>query len=139
MPEPSLADRVELVHLPLTPEFATEKRFADSRGEGHLILNDQTIRRVGLFTLQPGAGYRGGHVHHQRTEHLYVVSGRARAQFYCPATGESLELELKPGDRVRISPGVAHRFAASEPLTFVETSDQAYRKEDDLKAEFPEE
>ncbi len=138
MPEPSLAERVDLVHLAVTPEFATEKRFEDSRGEGHLILNDQPIRRVGLFTLQPGAGYRGGHMHHERTEHLYVVAGRALAQFYCPATGESLERELVPGDRVRVSPGVAHRFEALEPLTFVETSDRAYSVEDDVKADFPE-
>ena len=138
MPEPPLAQRVELVHLALSDQFATEKRFKDQRGEGHLILNDETVRRVGLFTLEPGQGYRGGHVHQAKLEYIYVVAGRGQAQFYCPASGERLELEIGAGDRLRIPPGVAHRFAARETITFVEMSDRAYQAEDDLKARFPE-
>jgi len=138
MPEPPLAARVELVHLPLSDEFATEKRFADSRGQGHLILNDAPVRRVGLFTLDPGTGFRGGHLHQRKGEYIYIAAGRGRAEFYCPASGERLELEIKAGDRLRIAPGVAHRFAAQESLTFVEMSDRAYEADDDLPASFPE-
>lgn len=138
-PPPPLATRVELVHLPVSDEFATEKRFRDSRGEGHLILNDTTVRRVGLFTLEPGAGWRGGHVHRSKGEYIYIAAGRGRAQFFCPATGERLDLAIKSGDRLHIAPGVAHRFSADEPLTFVEMSDRAYQAEDDLPAAFPEE
>ncbi|MCB2227428.1 MAG: cupin domain-containing protein [Desulfarculaceae bacterium] len=141
MPEPSpppLAARVELVHLPVSQEFATEKRFVDARGEGHLILNDATVRRVGLFTLEPGAGWRGGHVHRRKGEYIYIAGGKGRAQFYCPLSGERLELDVKAGDRLHIAPGVAHRFLAEETVTFVEMSDRAYQADDDLPAPWPE-
>ena len=142
MPEPSpppLAARVELVHLPMSDEFATEKRFMDARGEGHLILNDVAVRRVGLFTLEPGAGWRGGHVHRLKGEYIYLAGGRGRAQFWCPDTGERLEMAIQTGDRLRIPPGVAHRFLADETITFVELSDRAYDRQDDLAAAYPEE
>ncbi|MCF8034394.1 MAG: cupin domain-containing protein [Desulfarculaceae bacterium] len=138
MTEPPLAQRVELTHLAVSDEFAPEKRFTDARGEGHLILNDVPMRRVGLFTLNPGAGWRGGHWHRLRREYIYIVEGKGRAQFNCPATGERLELALEPGDRLRIEPGVAHRFLADETLTFVEVSDRAYSREDDMPVAFPE-
>lgn len=139
MPEPPLARRVQVVKLPLTPEFATEKRFTDSRGEGHLILNGPQVRRVGLFTLEPGTGYRGGHLHQKKSEYLYITSGRGRAEFFCPDTAERLDLEVEAGDRVLVPPGVAHRFAAWETITFVELSDRSYEAEDDVPARFPQE
>jgi L-fuculose-phosphate aldolase len=139
MPELPLAQRIEVVRLPLTSEFATEKRLTDSRGEGHLILNGPTVRRAGLFTLEPGAGYRGGHLHHGKSEYIYIAAGRGQAEFFCPATGERLEMELKAGDRLFITPGVAHRFSAQETLTFVELCDRPYEAEDDQAVDFDRE
>lgn len=139
MPERSLAQRVEVVKLPLTSEFATEKRFKDSRGQGHLILNGPAVRRVGLFTLEPGAGYRGGHLHQSKNEYIYIAAGRGIAELYCPATGERLDLEVEAGDRLFMPAGVAHRFSSQETITFVELSDRPYQAEDDLPADFAQE
>lgn len=139
MPELSLAQRVEVVLLPLTADFATEKRFADSRGEGHLILNGPAVCRVGMFTLLPGAGYRGGHVHKNKNEYIYIAAGRGKAELFCPVSGERLTLEVETGHRLLIPAGVAHRFVAQEPITFVELSDRPYQAEDDLPVEFAQE
>lgn len=139
MPELRLAQRVQVVKLPQTGEFATEKRFKDARGEGHLILNGPTIHRAGLFTLEPGAGYRGGHVHQSKNEYIYVAAGRGRAEFFCPATGERLEMQVEAGDRLFMPAGVAHRFFAQETITFVELSDRPYEAADDLPADFAQE
>ncbi|MCB2190674.1 MAG: cupin domain-containing protein [Deltaproteobacteria bacterium] len=139
MPETPLAQRIEVVKLPLTDEFATEKRFEDSRGQGHLILNGPTIQRVGMFTLEPGAGFRGGHLHKSKQEYIYIAAGQGTAEFFCPDTGERLELRVEAGDRLFIPPGVAHRFFAQETITFVELSDRPYQADDDLPAEFASE
>ena len=103
MPKLPLAQRVEVVKLPLASEFATEKRFKDSRGEGHLILNGPVVQRVGLFTLEPGAGYRGGHLHQSKNEYIYIAAGKGIAELYCPDTGERLDLEVEAGDRLFIA------------------------------------
>lgn len=139
MPELSLAQRVEVVKLPLTGEFATEKRFKDSRGEGHLILNGPQVHRAGMFTLEPGAGYRGGHVHQSKNEYIYIAAGRGTAELFCPATKERLEMQVEAGDRLFITAGVAHRFCAQETITFVELSDRPYEAGDDLPADFGQE
>ncbi|MBU1276015.1 MAG: cupin domain-containing protein [Proteobacteria bacterium] len=139
MPDLPLAQRVEVVSLPVSGEFATEKRFADSRGEGHLILNGPQVRRAGLFTLLPGAGCRGGHMHRSKNEYIYVAAGRGRAEFFCPHSGERLALEVEAGHRLYIPAGVAHRFTASQAMTFVELSDRPYQAEDDLPVEFAQE
>ncbi len=139
MSEEPLAQRVRVALLPLTSDFATEKRFRDSRGEGHLILNGPEVRRVGLFTLLPGTGHRGGHLHRAKNEYIYIVAGRGLAEFWSPESGERLSLELQAGHRLFMPAGVAHRFAALEPLTFVELSDRPYQAEDDLPVDFTRE
>jgi L-fuculose-phosphate aldolase len=129
---PPLVMRLELKHLPRTSDFAVEKIHQDARGQAHLIIDDRAIRRVCLLTLAAGSGYRGGHVHWQKSEGFYVYQGRAQAEMVCAQTGERLELELVAGDRLWIPAGIAHRFRALEDVTFVEFTDSPYRAEDDV-------
>ena len=133
---PHLEQRIELVELPLTAEFAVEKRHQDHRGEAHLIVDDRPLRRVAFLTLQKGAGHRGGHVHRHKHEGFYVVSGRALVELACAHTGERLELRLGPGARLWLPPGVAHRISALDDLAFVEFTDQPYDPDDDQPFEF---
>lgn len=130
--------RIEAKHLALTGEFATEKRWQDTRGEAHLIVNDRPLCRVCLLTLEPGAGYRGGHVHRHKHEGFYVVRGHALVELVCSITGERLSLEQEPGDRLWLPPEVAHRISASGPekLVFVEFTDRPYDQADDVPFEF---
>lgn len=131
-----LIERLQLTQLPETTEFRVEKIHRDGRGEAHLIVDDQPIRRLAVLTLNPGGGWRGRHVHRMKREGFYVLSGRARAEMVCADSGERLELTLEPGARLIIPPGVAHRFEALTPLTFVEFTDSPYRAADDQPFDF---
>ena len=130
--------RIETKHLAVTSDFVTEKRWQDQRGEAHLIVNDRPLCRVCFLTLEPGAGYRGGHVHRHKHEGFYVVQGHALVELVCSVTGERLNLEQEPGDRLWLPPGVAHRIYALGPetLTFVEFTDHPYDPADDVSFEF---
>ncbi|MCB2189699.1 MAG: class II aldolase/adducin family protein [Deltaproteobacteria bacterium] len=132
-----LAERVRVENLPLTDEFRYTKRYQDDRGEAHLILNGQAVRKVALMTLKPGTGFRGGHFHRIKTEGMYVVSGRIRYDLTCIRTGETAQLAMGPGDLLWMPVGVAHRLAALEEATLVELCDTPYDPADDLKFEFP--
>lgn len=129
----TLDRRIETKHLPITNEFLTEKRWQDKRGEAHLIVDDRSLCRVCYLTLEPGAGYRGGHSHKHKHEGFYVVKGRALVELVCSTTGERLSLEQEPGDRLWLPPGVAHRIFAPGPdkLEFIEFTDRPYDAEDD--------
>jgi L-fuculose-phosphate aldolase len=130
--------RIKAKHLPLTGEFLTEKRWQDQRGEAHLIVNDRQLCRLCLLTLEPGAGFRGGHVHWHKYEGFYVVQGHALVELVCAITGERLTLEQEPGDRLWLPPGVAHRIFAPGPdkLIFVEFTDRPYDPADDAPFKF---
>lgn len=131
-----LSQRFERVTIPLTSAFATEKRHSDARGHVHLIVDDKPLRRLGLLTLNVGAGYRGGHFHLRKHEGFYIVAGRARCELACVESGERLSFEVSEGTRLWIEPGVAHRFQALTPLTFIEFTDRSYESEDDRPYQF---
>lgn len=133
---PPLAERIRLDRLPLTGDFAVEKRHRDGRGEAHLIVDNAPIRRVALLSLEPGTGYRGAHVHRAKTEGFYLAKGRARVELVCAQSGERLTLELEEGDRLFLPPGIAHRIEALEPVWFVELVDRPYDPDDDAPFDF---
>lgn len=133
---PPLAERIERVTLPLTAGFAVEKRHADARGQAHLIINDRPLCRVCLLTLNVGAGHRGGHFHRHKHEGFYIAAGRALCELACVESGERLSFEAGLGERLWLPPGIAHRFTALEPLTFVEFTDRPYDAGDDLPFAF---
>lgn len=136
-PPPTSLDRMfSLEVLPETDGFAKEKRARDQRGQAHLIVDDLPLRRVCYLTLKPGAGYRGGHYHLAKNEWLYVAAGRARVELAAVHGGERRTLELGPGARLWLGPGVAHRLEALEELHLVEFTDSPYQAEDDRKFDF---
>lgn len=133
---PPLAKLCRLDRLEETPDFATEKRFSDARGEAHLIVNDLALRRVVYLTLKPDAGYRGGHYHTKKSEGLYVAQGKARVDLAGVASGERETLDLEVGHRLWLRPGVAHRVEALEELVLVEYTNQPYDADDDRVFDF---
>ena len=132
----SIKERISLTHLPLTREFSTQKRHRDERGTAHLILNGPLVRRVGFLTLRKGAGHRGGHWHRYKSEGLYLVEGKARVELVWVASGETLAVQMVPGDRLDIPPGLAHRIEALRDAQFVEYADKAYDPDDDIAFNF---
>jgi mannose-6-phosphate isomerase len=62
--------------------------------------------------------------HHQKTETICVVDGRARIDFGDDDTS-SETAELMPGDVIHLPAGVRHRVSATEDLLLVEASTAA--------------
>ncbi len=64
-----MTNKIEIEELPVTDRFLRRKRLIQDRGELALIEDGLTIRHLGFFSLEPGAGYfRGGHYHRKKTE-----------------------------------------------------------------------
>ena len=94
------------------------------------------LARVGILTLEPDAGHRGGHWHRHKCEGFYVFAGRARVELACPFTREKVELILDVGYRLWMRPLLAHRITALKPLTFLEFCDLPYDRDDDRPYDF---
>ena len=133
---PPLEERFDLVRLPVTTRFATEKIHRDARGEAHLVADGLPLARVGILTLEPGAGHRGGHWHRHKCEGFYVFAGRARVELACPFSHQKVELILDVGYRLWMRPLLAHRITALKPLTFLEFCDLPYDRDDDRAYDF---
>jgi L-fuculose-phosphate aldolase len=133
---PPLEERFDLVRLPVTTRFATEKIHRDARGEAHLVADGLPLARVGILTLEPDAGHRGGHWHRHKCEGFYVFAGQARVELACPFSHEKVELILDVGYRLWMRPLLAHRITALKPLTFLEFCDLPYDRDDDRPYDF---
>ena len=59
-----------------------------------------------------------------------------RVDLVCPHSGKGLSLELGPGDRLDLLPGLAHRIEALEDAAFVEYADRPYEPDDDIAFDF---
>lgn len=129
-----------IVNLPVTEEFRTEKRLIQDRGELHLIEDGNVFRHLGCFTLAPGPGrWRGGHVHARKTEIFYVMRGLIEIDCVDVESGERFLATLRPGDKARMSPELAHRFRAlpeGGEAIVVEYYENRYEKDDDMPYDF---
>jgi dTDP-4-dehydrorhamnose 3,5-epimerase-like enzyme len=92
-------------------------------GEFAQIANAEEVRFLAYLEFLEGPGLsRGSHYHEHKGEALFVMRGRIRARFADADTGETQELALEPGDLVRTSPRLAHRYEALEYAQAVEFS-----------------
>ncbi len=84
----------------------------DDRGSIYDLEFDEGIGAVGHVTFEPGA-VRGNHIHDKTTQWNYVVSGGLIA-VVVDTEGVRHDVELKPGDLLKVGPGEAHAFRAAE-------------------------
>ncbi len=126
-----LAAKVEIESLPVTRDFLRRKRLVEERGELALIEDGMPIQHLGYFSLVPGKGYRGGHVHRKKVEHFYVISGVLLLDLEDTDSGERRRVRLKAGQKALIHPGCAHRFQAEETARVIEYYEGVYDREDD--------
>ena len=74
--------------------------------------------------------------HKQKHEHIYIDSGRARAEFIGPDGKLATEI-IGPGTILENAPGQLHRLEALEDLRLIEVQtpflDDVVRVEDDYK------
>ena len=132
--------KLSIVNLPETDEFRTEKRLVQERGELHLIEDGPCFRHLGCFTLRPGPGlWRGGHIHAKKTESFYVMRGVIEIDCVDVDSGERFIATLRPGDKARMSPGLAHRFRAlpeGGEAIVIEYYENRYERDDDIPFDF---
>jgi oxalate decarboxylase/phosphoglucose isomerase-like protein (cupin superfamily) len=122
--------RATVKSLPLTDQPANRAeicaRISSPRGE-LAVLTDGTvpIRHLSYLEMRPGM-IRGNHFHKLRQEYFYLISGNISLSLSDVATGQTVALEIQPGDMVYIQPGVAHAFNPLTPGHAVEYAAQPF-------------
>lgn len=103
------------------------KRLALPAGELAQLTGDgaEAFRYLACLELRAGT-VRGNHLHRQRHERFYLISGAATLHFLDPASGGRARLELLPGDLVQVAPGIAHALQVTESGRAVEFSPEAF-------------
>jgi mannose-6-phosphate isomerase-like protein (cupin superfamily) len=120
-------------HAPVTMDRLPFRRIIQERGELALIEDGEVFHHLACFTLKPGPGFfRGGHVHHAKVEHFYMLSGEGMLRWVDGDSGGKGTALLKEGDKVTILPGLAHRFEALHHLVVVEYYAGVHDPDDDI-------
>ncbi len=124
-----MTDGFEVRRLPIVEAPIPEGggRILSTNGELAQILNGEEFRFLVFLEFLPDSPrLRGNHYHSQRTETMYVLTGRLLARFRDLDTGETRDFELTRGDLVRIPPRWAHAYRPLEPSSTVEMSSNVY-------------
>ncbi len=114
-------DKFRLWKLASDPDRPWERRCADPRGVLLQLVSGETFRHLGIVQcpVVPD-GYRGRHAHRRKHEEFFVLSGTLAFFWRDLETGSHGRLELSPGDRLTLRPGLAHAFKALTEAVFVE-------------------
>jgi len=84
------------------------KRLLLPQGElANFYDGDEGIRYAAFIELLPG-GVRGNHLHKVKEEQVYLVSGEVLLIAQAGLDGQRVSIELRAGELVKISTGVAH-------------------------------
>jgi len=130
-----LNEKVRFRTLPVTqpPTPPGGGRIVTPAGELAQVLNGETFRFLAYLEFKTDSKRpRGNHYHAEKTESLYVISGRLRAVYRDISTGEQTERVLQAGDLVTISPGCAHVYFPEEYSQAIEVSDAEYDPADTI-------
>jgi mannose-6-phosphate isomerase-like protein (cupin superfamily) len=124
-----MADGLDVRRLPIVeaPIPHGGGRILSTNGELAQILNGEEFRFLAFIEFLPDSPrLRGNHYHSQRTETLYVLTGRLLSRFRDLETGEIHDYELTRGDLVNIPARWAHAYRPLEPSSAVEMSSNVY-------------
>lgn len=103
------------------PARPWERRCEDSRGVLTQLVSGETFRHLGIVQCPVVSdAFRGRHAHRFKHEEFFVLSGTLVFYWRDLETGAHGQLELVPGDRLTLRPGLAHSFKACTEAVFVE-------------------
>ena len=128
--------KVVITTLPVTSQYAAERRLFTDKGEMAQIANRAEERFVHLlyWDLKPGLD-RGHHYHARKWESLYVIAGKLELHVKDNETGKVLTEILTAGMKVTIAPQCPHAFRALEYSQTLEFHTDPYDESDTSKAE----
>lgn len=97
------------------------------------VVNGDHIQLVVLLEFRADAEHlRGNHVHYQKREMLYLISGRLRGEYLDLDTGSRYHLDVRPGDLVTVDPRCAHAYAPLEDSLALDLSSLPYDSSDTI-------
>lgn len=136
MPESSyLSGKVRLLSLPTfngpAPSVAPVlKRLLLTQGElAQFFDSVEDVHYIAFIELRTGTT-RGNHYHKRKAEFIYILRGSLTLLLEDVGSKERQSLAMHPGDRVWISPGVAHTLCVADAGDAVEFSPNQFDPED---------
>ena len=105
-------------------------RLTSPAGELVRFANGGTYQFAVYWDCYPGGPCRGNHYHLDKTEVMYVISGRLQAAYFDLDTDERIDVVLEAGDLVRVRPRLVHSYIALADTQVVEVATHAYAQSD---------
>jgi hypothetical protein len=131
--------KVSIYSLPILDRSKTHigqvnegRRLINAAGEMSQFVNGDVVRYIAYIEFLSGddSQPRGNHYHKNKTEYVYVASGKLRAIFLDLETGEEAECVVQSGDLIRHDAFLAHAYSALEHTHAIEYTSVEYDPED---------
>lgn len=136
----------ELLHITpdvcsLIPEIEKPLNLGRAKrdhGESIFLNVEPVVKLLGILKFYPNIENSHGHIHHKRTEYIYILEGKLQGYFWDPYNpNDKKEVTLLPGCMVKINPGLAHGYKALELTTALEFSPNVFDHNDHKKVPNP--
>lgn len=125
--------RLPTYTIPLQQSVLDGGRIMMPNGELTQILNSIPVAYVGYAEYRAGdQTARGNHVHPQRDEYYYQLTGRVHGYFQDSQTLQVADLDIQTGDLLHIAAGIAHAFVPQGAGQAIEASTQSYQADGTL-------
>ncbi len=127
--------KIQIMPRLLTFPQPPEPLFGEiSRDKGKTVLlhNGAEMRFISVIEFKEGFGSRGNHFHKRKHEFIFVLSGKARAQFWLPGIPEeNIVTVVERGHFIYVKPGCAHAYTPLVDMAVVEFSPQSFDSADE--------
>jgi mannose-6-phosphate isomerase-like protein (cupin superfamily) len=106
------------------------KRIALPQGElAQFWDSPDGMRYIAAIEIVPDT-IRGNHLHREKLEVIYILSGRVLLAVEDPQSGEQASAELEPGNLIRVLPGTIHALKGLASGFAIECSPGRYDSQD---------
>jgi len=129
-----LETKVVIEELPMEGDNNLERRTFSEKGEMAQILNrtNEAFKHLVYWELDSAKSgqERGHHYHERKIERFYILVGELELSLIDLESSDSEKLLVKAGNRVAISPKVAHTFRSLTYSQVLEYSPEPYDPSD---------
>jgi mannose-6-phosphate isomerase-like protein (cupin superfamily) len=126
--------KVIIEQLPIGGNNNLERRIFSEKGEMAQILNraDEAFKQLVYWELDSTKPdqERGHHCHERRIERIYVLTGELELLLKDIESSDSEKVIIKAGNRVTISPRIAHAYRSLMYSQVLEYSPEPYDSTD---------